>query len=157
MFDMKMTTLMRLVLLLLVYFMLTSLFIATGSEELTSTSMDIIEIEPVVEEIENEEKETDIDIRNPLELQAPTSFLPEKGFFGIVKEGFIDMAKYTTKIFKTFIKLITFDIPFPKFMANTFLVYAIRTTVGTTVTIIMIIILIQLVTMIKNMVSPFSG
>ena len=153
MFDMKMTTLMRLILFLLVYFMLTNLFIATeGEEALTKTTMDLKVPEPEPEEVTPEEPGFWAGIKTSI----GNFFMKTLGMETITKH-IKGAARYIADLLNTLFRLISFDIPFPEFMADTVLVNSIRITVGTTVTTILIIIILQLITLIKNMISPFAG
>ena len=158
MFDMKMTTLMRLILFLLVYFMFTNLFIATeGKDVLTETTMslDVPELEP------EEMVEEGIEFRELLKPEAyeliEKELIEEPSGWRLITSSIKNTIKYIADLFTQLFRLITFDIPFPEFMKGTFLVYTIRTTIGTTISIILLIVIIQLITLIKNMISPFAG
>ena len=153
MFDMKMTTLMRLILFLLVYFMFTNLFIATeGEEALTKTTLDLKVPESEEEEMVEEEPGIWVEVK-----PAAYELIEEPSGWRLIASSIKDTMKYIADLFNTLFRLITFDIPFPEFMEGTFLVNTIRTTIGTTITVLIVIVVIQLITLIKNMISPFAG
>lgn len=155
MFDMKATTLMRLVLFLLVYFALTNLYICTSEEtaESMGTSMDFTVVE--VETVETPEG-------------VPEA---ELGFWARVKEailggvsavlGYMQYAiGWWIDLAQRFFAIVTFDIPFPEAMMDSetgrVLIGFIRGTVGASVSTMLIIVIINFINLIASFI-PFVG
>ncbi len=163
MFDMKATSLMRLVLFLLVYFALTNLYISS-TEEGINTSMDLTIVtaeEPVQTPIQPQESaEADQSILG--RIRGGWEWIKSSILGGFsTLAGFVSSAaSWLVSAGQRFFALLTFDIPFPESMMESetgrVLIGFIRGTVGVSISTMLIIVILNFVSIIASFI-PFVG